>query len=113
MFKRLCASRETGGAMVHSIRSMGSAALNLCAVAAGRLDVYWEGGCWAWDVCAGWAILAETGGIVVNANPGDWHPAIDERKYLAVRGAPDPAQQRAVVEEFWRVVGDSRMEYES
>lgn len=113
VFKKLCASRETGGAMVHSIRSMGSAALNLCGVAAGHLDLYWEGGCWAWDVCAGWAILTEAGGRVVNANPGDWDPAIDERKYLAVRAAPDPAQQVAVIEEFWRVVGDSRMDYES
>lgn len=111
VFKKLCASKETGGAMVHSIRSMGSAALNLCAVAAGQLDAYWEGGCWAWDVCAGWAILAEAGGIMVNGNPGDWEPKIDERKYLAVRGAP--SGQKEIVEEFWEVIGDGRMEYES
>ncbi|OTA93027.1 hypothetical protein M434DRAFT_396035 [Hypoxylon sp. CO27-5] len=111
VFKKLCASKETGGAMVHSIRSMGSAALNLCAVAAGQLDAYWEGGCWAWDVCAGWAILAEAGGIMVNGNPGDWEPKIDERKYLAVRGAP--SGQKEIVEEFWKVIGDGRMEYES
>ena len=41
-FRNLCASKETGGSMVHSIRSLGSAALNLCAVAEGSLDVYWE-----------------------------------------------------------------------
>ncbi|KAI2607576.1 inositol monophosphatase [Hypoxylon fragiforme] len=111
VFKRLCASKETGGAMVHSIRSMGSAALNLCAVAAGTLDLYWEGGCWAWDVCAGWAILAEAGGIVVDGNPGNWNPEIDGRKYLAVRGAP--SGQKEVVQEFWGVVGDGRMVYES
>lgn len=40
----LAASKESGGSMVHSIRSMGSAALNLAAVAAGSLDLYWEGG---------------------------------------------------------------------
>ncbi|RYP54671.1 hypothetical protein DL768_000607 [Monosporascus sp. mg162] len=111
VFKKLCGSKESGGAMVHSLRSMGSAALNLCAVAAGRLDVYWEGGCWAWDVCAGWAILAEAGGIMASGNPGNWEPAIDERKYLAVRGAP--SGQKELVEEFWSVVGDHRMEYES
>ncbi|KAI2469404.1 inositol monophosphatase [Annulohypoxylon bovei var. microspora] len=111
VFKKLCASKETGGAMVHSIRSLGSAALNLCAVAAGQLDVYWEGGCWAWDVCAGWTILAEAGGLMVNGNPGDWEPKIDSRKYLAVRGAP--SGQREIVEEFWKVIGDGRMEYES
>ncbi len=111
VFRRLCASREAGGAMVHSLRSVGSAALNVCAVAAGQLDLYWEGGCWAWDVCAGWAVLAEAGGLMAGANPGDWDPALDSRKYLAVRGAP--SGQREIVEEFWRVVGDRRMEYES
>ncbi|KLU85939.1 hypothetical protein MAPG_04958 [Magnaporthiopsis poae ATCC 64411] len=44
------------GRMCHSLRSMGSAALNLCAVAAGQLDAYWEGGCYAWDVAPGWSI---------------------------------------------------------
>ncbi|RYO92198.1 hypothetical protein DL766_010389 [Monosporascus sp. MC13-8B] len=110
VFKKLCGSRESGGAMVHSLRSLGSAALNLCAVAAGQVDAYWEGGCWAWDVCAGWAILAEAGGIMASGNPGNWEPAIDERKYLAVRGAP--SGQKELVEEFWRVVGDRYMEIE-
>lgn len=53
-FRKLAASKDVGGAMVHSLRSLGSAELNLCAVASGSLDVYWESGCWAWDVCAGW-----------------------------------------------------------
>jgi len=30
--------------MVHSARSLGSAALNMCNVAEGGLDAYWEGG---------------------------------------------------------------------
>ncbi|KAI1083500.1 inositol monophosphatase [Whalleya microplaca] len=111
VFKKLAASKESGGAMVHSLRSLGSAALNLCAVAAGQLDLYWEGGCWAWDVCAGWAILSEAGGIMVGGNPGDWEPEIDSRKYLAVRGAP--SGQKEIVEEFWKVIGEGRMEYES
>ncbi|ROW01186.1 hypothetical protein VSDG_02670 [Cytospora chrysosperma] len=108
-FRRLAASRETGGSMVHSIRNLGSAALNLCAVAEGGIDVYWEGGCYAWDVCAGWCILAEAGGMVASGNPGDWDPALDSRVYLAVRGAP--SGQREIVEEFWKVIGDGRMEY--
>ncbi len=49
-FRKLCASKESGGAMVHGLRSLGSAELNLCAVARGDLDVYWENGCYAWDV---------------------------------------------------------------
>ncbi|KAI8944932.1 inositol monophosphatase [Xylaria longipes] len=110
VFKKLCATKESGGAMVHSLRSMGSAALNLCAVAAGQLDVYWEGGCWAWDVCAGWCILSEAGGIMASGNPGSWEPELDSRKYLAVR--PAPGGQKEIVEEFWRVIGEGRMEYE-
>ncbi|GAM88104.1 hypothetical protein ANO11243_061350 [Dothideomycetidae sp. 11243] len=97
-FRSLCASKEDGGAMVHSLRSLGSAALNLCSVATGALDVYWEAGCWAWDVCAGWVILKEAGGEIVDANPGNWNPRVDERRYLAVRGGPG---QKELIEEFW------------
>ncbi|KAK2810465.1 hypothetical protein FQN50_002954 [Emmonsiellopsis sp. PD_5] len=100
-FEKLGKSREEGGAMVHSMRSMGSAALNFCAVAAGVLDLYWEGGCWAWDVCAGWVILTEAGGIVADGNPGDWEPKVDGRKYLAVRASPGGEGQKEIVEELW------------
>jgi myo-inositol-1(or 4)-monophosphatase len=109
VFAKLAASKEDGGAMVHSLRCMGSAALNLAFVAAGQQDVFWEGGCWAWDVAAGWCILVESGGIMVGGNPGDWEATIDGRKYLAVRGAP--SGQKAIVEEFWAVVGDGRLDY--
>lgn len=97
--------------MVHSLRALGSAALNLAHVASGQQDVYWEGGCWAWDVAAGWCILVEAGGIMVGGNPGDWECEVDGRKYLAVRGAP--SGQRAIVEEFWGVMGSGRLVYES
>lgn len=45
---KLGRAKEEGGAMIHSARALGSAALNLCAVASGSIDIYWEGGCWAW-----------------------------------------------------------------
>lgn len=109
-FRKLTAAPADGGSMVRSLRSMGSAALNLAAVAAGQLDAYWEGGCYAWDVCAGWCILVEAGGIMAGGNPGVWEPKLEERKYLAVRGAPEG--QRELVEEFWGVIGDRRMDYE-
>ena len=100
-FKNLAATKEDGGGMVHGLRSFGSAALNLCGVASGGLDVYWEAGCWAWDVCAGWIILEEAGGIMVDANPGNWEPRVDERRYMAVRGGEG---QKDIVEEFWGLV---------
>ncbi len=108
-FTKLAASKDNGGSMVHSLRSLGSAALNICAVAAGQVDMYWEGGCYAWDVCAGWCILTEAGGIMASGNPGDWNPAIDSRVYLAVRGAR--SGQKEIVEEFWNVIGDEKMDY--
>jgi myo-inositol-1(or 4)-monophosphatase len=71
--------------------------------------MYWEGGIWAWDVCAGWCILSEAGGIMVSGNPGNWDPEIDSRVYLAVRGAP--SGQKEIVEEFWSLAKDSRLDY--
>ncbi|EEP77712.1 conserved hypothetical protein [Uncinocarpus reesii 1704] len=103
-FERLGKAREEGGAMVHSMRSMGSAALNLCAVAAGYMDIYWEGGCWAWDVCAGWVILAEAGGIMVDGNPGGWEAEVDGRRYLAVRASKNSEGQKEIVQEFWKQI---------
>lgn len=109
-FRNLTASPDNGGgSMVRSLRSLGSAALNLCAVAAGQLDLYWEGGCWAWDVCAGWCVLDEAGGLMVDGNPGNWEPRLEERTYLAVRAAP--SGQKEIVEEFWGAIR-GRMEYE-
>ncbi|KEQ96597.1 hypothetical protein AUEXF2481DRAFT_38865 [Aureobasidium subglaciale EXF-2481] len=106
-FRNLCASPEQGGAMVHGIRSFGSAALNLCGVAAGHLDAYWEAGCWAWDVCAGWVILEEAGGHIVDANKGNWQPRVDGRRYLAVRKGEG---QNAFIEQLWtHVAGDLKV----
>jgi myo-inositol-1(or 4)-monophosphatase len=97
-------------AMVHSIRSSGSTALDFCYVAAGTLDVFWEGGCWIWDVCAGWIILEEAGGIVASANPGNWDPELEGRLYLAVRGAKR-YEQEGVVREMWKLMGDQRFRF--
>lgn len=96
--------------MIHSFRSFGSAALNLCGVASGSLDLYWEGGPWAWDFCAGWVILKEAGGMIVDANPGRWEIPVDHRMLLAVRPSPDGQGQKEVVEEFWRFVA-GKLEY--
>ncbi|MBV1703825.1 MAG: inositol monophosphatase [Hyphomicrobiales bacterium] len=51
-------------ARVANVRRMGSAALDLCAVAAGRLDAYWERDLNAWDIAAGSLIVREAGGYV-------------------------------------------------
>ena len=55
------------GKVVHNtagVRRPGAAALDLCYVAAGRLDGFWETGLKAWDLAAGALIIREAGGIV-------------------------------------------------
>jgi myo-inositol-1(or 4)-monophosphatase len=49
---------------IRDIRRIGSAALDLCHVADGRLDAYFERGLNAWDMAAGWLVLSEAGGLV-------------------------------------------------
>jgi len=46
------------------VRRPGAAALDLCYVAAGRLDAFWETGLAPWDLAAGSLIIRESGGIV-------------------------------------------------
>ncbi len=54
-------------------RRFGSAALDLCYVAAGRFDGYWELGLAPHDVAAGALIVREAGGVVSDADGGgDW-----------------------------------------
>jgi myo-inositol-1(or 4)-monophosphatase len=54
---------------VRDIRRFGSAALDLCAVAAGRVDAYYELNLNAWDHAAG-ALVAAEAGLTVTGLPG-------------------------------------------
>ena len=51
---------------VRAVRRLGSAAIDLCYVAAGRLDGFWESDLKAWDISAGALIVAEAGGRITN-----------------------------------------------
>lgn len=55
--------------VVRDVRRIGSAALDLCMVAEGRLDAYYEHGLQAWDCAAGALIAAEAGARVVLPEP--------------------------------------------
>lgn len=59
-----------------AVRRPGSAALDLCYVAAGRLDGFWELNLAPWDVTAGTCIVREAGGKVTNFNSEDFTPEI-------------------------------------
>jgi myo-inositol-1(or 4)-monophosphatase len=116
-----------GGRMAHSIRSLGSAALNISMVAQGGLDLYWEIGCWPWDVCAGIVIAQEAGGVVVGSHtalaaatsagssidPFKVTPdVLTGRKYLIIRAIPDTPNetgreaQLRIAKDFYQTVED-------
>lgn len=54
-----------------SLRCDGSAALDLCRVACGQLDGYWEKGISPWDIAAGIVIVREAGGTVTDYLGGE------------------------------------------
>lgn len=53
-----------------AVRRLGSAALDLCYVAAGRFDGYWELSLEAWDIAAGSLIAREAGAVVSDIHGG-------------------------------------------
>jgi myo-inositol-1(or 4)-monophosphatase len=53
---------------VRDIRRCGSAAVDLCSVAAGRVDGYYERGPHEWDIAAGGLIVREAGGAIGGLN---------------------------------------------
>lgn len=67
---------------VRDIRRGGSAAVDLCDVAAGRLDGYWERGLNPWDLAAG-ELIAREAGALTGGRPGE--PASGE---LALAATP-------------------------
>lgn len=59
-------------AMSHlqTVQRSGSAALNLCCVASGRIDAFWSTSLKPWDVAAGALIVQEAGGTVTSLSGG-------------------------------------------
>jgi myo-inositol-1(or 4)-monophosphatase len=53
------------------VRRTGSAALNLCDVAAGRFDVLWGFSTKIWDIAAGVLLVREAGGVVTSTDGGE------------------------------------------
>lgn len=57
-----------------AVRRLGSAALDLCYVACGRFDGYWEEKLHSWDIAAGGLIVEEAGGRVTGINGEPFSP---------------------------------------
>ncbi len=67
-----------------AVRRLGSAAIDLCYVAAGRMDGFWERDLKPWDVAAGALIVAEAGGRVTQMDGSSFDARGDQ--VLATNG---------------------------
>lgn len=61
-----------------SVQRTGSAALNLCYVASGRVDAFWSTSLKPWDMAAGVLIVEEAGGRITQTGGGDFHLEIPD-----------------------------------
>lgn len=67
-----------------AIRRLGSAALNLCYVASGKLDGYWATSLKQWDVAAGILIVNEAGGVIADIDGTSF--SLTEPRFIATAG---------------------------
>ena len=85
--EKIAASVEVFARMMQhcrAIRRPGAAALDLCHVACGRFDGFWERKLSPWDVAAGWLIIQEAGGTVTG--PGGEPYRLEEKTMVASNG---------------------------
>ena len=80
---------------VRDIRRSGAASLDLCSVASGEIDAYFEIGLNSWDVAAGLLIATEAGAVTKHPFRADW----DKGTQLVI-GAPD------IVNDLHKLVGE-------
>lgn len=68
----------------HGVRRAGSAALDLCSVACGRFEGFWEFGLKPWDTAAGVLLVREAGGMVTDFSGRPYRPG--DAELLASNG---------------------------
>lgn len=79
---------------VRGLRRAGAAAIDMCFVATGRFDGYWELGLSTWDVAAGTAIVRAAGGTVTDFDGGD--DFLTGRRIVATNGRIHAALRAAL-----------------
>ena len=82
------------GPQVSGVRRLGSAALDLAWVAAGRFDGFWEDDLDLWDTAAGVLLVREAGGFVTDYRGAD--RSFERREYLAGSSAIHSKLQKLV-----------------
>jgi len=70
--------------VAQGVRRIGSAALDLCYVACGRFEAFWEQNLRAWDTAAGALLITEAGGTVTTFSNRPFTP--DKKEILATNG---------------------------
>ncbi len=83
-FPRAIKSFEVMSTQCQAVRRAGSAVLDLCYVACGRLDGYWEHVVKPWDIAAGALIVIEAGGTVTTTDGSAF--SVDDGQVLASNG---------------------------
>jgi myo-inositol-1(or 4)-monophosphatase len=83
----------------HGVRRAGSAALDLCYLACGRYDAYWEFNLNSWDTAAGVLLVQEAGGTVTNFTGGPFN--IDSREVLG----SNTLLHSELLQEFQAIIG--------
>ncbi len=75
------------------VRSIGSAALNLCFLAAGSADAVWEFDTYPWDVAAGVVIAREAGATITNADGEQYDPIAAHETRNELVGSNGPVHE--------------------
>jgi len=78
------------------VRRLGSAAMDLCWVACGRFDGFWEYGLNAWDIAAGYLIVQEAGGTITDFNSNQF--SVWDKETLATNGKIHEELRKSILE---------------
>uniref|UniRef100_H3AKK7 Inositol-1-monophosphatase n=1 Tax=Latimeria chalumnae TaxID=7897 RepID=H3AKK7_LATCH len=88
---------------VHGIRAVGTAAVNMCIVATGGADAYYEMGIHCWDIAAAAVIVREAGGVVIDTAEKGGTFDLMSRKVIA-------ASSKAIAERIAKEVKEVPLE---
>ncbi|KAI8865543.1 inositol monophosphatase [Ramicandelaber brevisporus] len=108
------------GGLVRGVRVLGSGALDMCMIARGSADIYWEIGSHCWDIAAGIVIVRESGGHVFDGigrfnNQSEAAAQtvrigqkfdLFSRRVFAIRAMDDKEDAEKIANEFLKLVED-------
>ncbi|XP_037537889.1 inositol monophosphatase 1 [Nematolebias whitei] len=98
--KMFCSLRNILSLPVHGVRGAGTAAINMCLVASGCVDAYYEVGIHVWDIAAGSLLVLEAGGVLMDVDGGE--PDLLSRRIIA-------ANNRTIAETLVKEIAPFRL----